>query len=178
MCTRLPKEILPPQPSFRVAAIGVLVSEGGQVPFLSTPRRRQKRRTDRTDRRTNSAAFPRIRERRANLRSRSLARWFVRRRFCVDTLHTWSYDVDGDVDGSRRWSEGKRRRDGGEGGEGGTRGGDPQMRSRARAGERATAVPRSEKGGFPRYHLEKAPPNICCRCFCKLGQFSQNALTK
>ena len=89
LCTRLPKEILPPQPSLRVAAIGVLVSEGGQVPFLSTPRRRQKRRrTDRTDRRTNSAAFPRIRERRANLRSRSLARWFVRRRFCVDTLHT------------------------------------------------------------------------------------------
>ena len=131
-------------------------------------------RNDRpTDRRTNSAAFPRIRERRANLRS--LARSLVRRRFCVDTLHTWSYDVDGDVDGSRRWSEGKKRRRGRRGRHARGRSANAIARAGGRAGDGSSS---KRESGFSRYHLEKAPPNICCRCFCKIGQFSQNALTK
>ena len=75
LCTRLPKEILPPQTSFRVAAIGVLVSEGGQVPFLSTPRRRQKRRTDRPTEEPTRQLFPESgNEERTYARARPLAR--------------------------------------------------------------------------------------------------------
>ena len=123
-------------------------------------------RNDRpTDRRTNSAAFPRIRERRANLRS--LARSLVRRRFCVDTLHTWSYDVDGDVDGSRRWSEGKKRRRGRRGRH--ARGRSANAIARARAGERATAVPRSEKAGFPDIILRRLRQIFVADVFVRLA---------